>query len=491
MENITRTWQGIVLRKISMDALSVNNDSRALTVAPLLIARHIKKTSGHVFLALIMLPLLMFSNISYAETQRFIDYEYDGAGNIIAIRSSRNLGPPDVTELSPAFIHKESFASIEATGVNLAKASVSFNAPGITLIDIKNISDTEVALRFYADATAAIGDVPVTFTTRLGSDTENMTVAERTPVVSTEPNPILLSPEEQNVTVRLTFDRPYETEQTFDVAVTDEAIATVAEQQVTLQPSESEVSVTISAVSAGTTTFEINQLSNFLALGIPVLVIDEPLPDGTYGAYTKPVGVAAYIPQPASTNGPFVTQAVGVGAYIPAPASTNGPFVTAPVGVGAYIPAPSSTNGPFVTPPVGVGAYIPAPASTNGPFVTAPVGVGAYIPPPSSTNGPFLTNIVGSTYGTAVDSVSPASVVRGTSVTLTVTGYDLTNVTEVAFLPSDGITQTGALSALADGSELTIDITIDGATPTGERYIRFTDQAGNHVYSNGVFQITN
>jgi hypothetical protein len=249
--------------------------------------------------------------------------------------------------------------------------------------------------------------------------------------------------------------------------------------------------IKISAVNTGTTTLEINQLANFLALGIPVLVLDQPLPDGSYGVYAQSVGVGAYIPAPSSTNGPFVTKSVGVGAYIPAPSSTNGPFVTKSVGVGAYIPAPSSTNGPFVTKSVGVGAYIPAPSSTNGPFVTKSVGVGAYIPAPSSTNGPFVGQLVGSTYGLAVDTVTPVSITKGTSTVLTISGVDLANVTAITFLPADDITQNGAITTSTDGTQLTVDISIGTTATTGQRYIQFTDQNGNHVFTNGLIDIIN
>jgi hypothetical protein len=93
--------------------------------------------------------LAMVSMVAYADTQRIVNYNYDGAGNIISIRSGQNQGPPDVTILSPAFIHKESFAFVTATGINLFEAAVNVNTPGISLVEVNHISETEIKLTRY------------------------------------------------------------------------------------------------------------------------------------------------------------------------------------------------------------------------------------------------------------------------------------------------------------------------------------------------------
>lgn len=420
-----------------------------------------------------------------------MDYQYDGAGNIISVRTNRNLGPPDVTNLSPAFIHKESFANITATGINLNKTTVSVSALGLTLINVSNISGTEIEFTLFADDTAVIGAASVEFTTRLGSDAETLTVAERTPIISTQPNPILLSSTDQNVLVKMAFDQAFETDQIYDVLISDQTIATVSVSQITLVAGDTEVSVSVSAQGVGSTTLEINQLSNFLALGIPVIVVDEQLPDGNYSAYSKPVGVGAYIEQAASTTGPFVTRPVGVATYIEQAANTNGPFVTRPVGVGAYIEQAANTSGPFVTRPVGVAAYIEQAANTNGPFVTRPVGVGAYIEQAATTTGPFVAAMVGSTYGTIVDQVTPQSISQSSSIVLTINGLELDAISALSFIPTDGITQSGPLTVSGDGLQITVPIDVSAAATTGHHSILFTTVTGDKVYTNGYFNITN
>lgn len=446
--------------------------------------------SGFLSVA-VFLIVVPYSTDSFADSQRFLDYEYDFAGNIISIQSDINIGPPDVTNLSPVFVNKERAATIRATGVNLSRADVTSLTPGVTVVSVFYVSSTELEFTVYADVSAAIGSASIQFSTRLGSDVESLIVAERTPVISTEPNPILLSPTSQDVIVKLEFDMPFETDQTYDVQITDPTVASVSESQITLVAGETETSVTISALSIGSTTLEINQLTNFVALGIPVIVVDDELPAGDYAAYSKAVGVAVYIEQPASTTGPFVAKPVGVGAYIEQPANTTGPFVARPVGVAAYIEQATSTPGPFVSLPVGVGAFIEQPASTTGPFVASPVGVAAYIEQPASTTGPFVSQNVGSSYGMVADQVTPQSVAVGSSVNLVVDGLELDTVSDVGFLPSDGITQAGGLTVNPSGTQLTIPVDISVGASTGIRSIVFTTPSGDLVFGGGHFEIAN
>lgn len=404
-----------------------------------------------------------------ADSERIDDFEYDAAGNIISIHSGRNLGPPDVTAFIPEFVNQGSSNNIEAVGVNLYKAQVTISYPGVTISNV-GTSETSVTFRISASDQAAIGNVPITFTTRLGSDTEPLAVVERTPVISTDPNPIVLAPDLSIIEVRLLFDEPYTTDQVYDIAITDTTKASVQEQTVTLPAGAREVSVHVAGIAVGSTQLEINQLSNFLALGIPVIVIDQQLPAGDYTKYSDPVGVSVYLDQPLNTSGPFITPIVGVTAFLDKPYTTNGPFVTPLVGVTTFTDQSFNTNGPFVAPLVGVSTFIGEAYSTNGPFVTATVGA---------------------TSATVVDQVTPQSVARSTSATLTIDGLELDAVTAVSFAPSDGITLTGSFTVNGDGTQMNIPINISSGAATDTRIIIFTTPAGDEIFPNGFFAITN
>lgn len=401
-------------------------------------------------LLLVCLIGLCFSSQVFADTQQVVDYQYDSAGNIIGVRVGQNLAPPDVTDLSPPFINRESFAFVTATGINLTKATVTLNAIGVTLIDVTNVSETEIRFTLFADNTATIGNVPVTFTTRLGTDVENVVVAERTPIVSTDPNPIILMPNSEVVDVHLSFDQPFATDQTFDIAITDETVATVSDQTVTLAAGETEVSTTITGLVVGSTTLEINQLSNFLALGIPVIVNNDQLPTGNYAFYATSISVSAYIPPSLNTNGIFATQR--------------------PLGVAIYTEPTLNTTGVFAT--------------------QRPVGVAAYLQPSLNTTGLFATQTpLGTTLGTTINQVTPATVSRGTSEILILDGFELNSVTTISFNPGDGITQTAAFSVTPDGSQMTIPISVTPDASTGVRAVELTTTNGTQLNLDGVFTI--
>jgi hypothetical protein len=433
---------------------------------------------GKIIISLLkLLFIISFFNINlyslvFAESQQIIDYNYDGAGNIVSVRSGQNLGPPDVTNLSPPFVNKESFAVVTATGVYLANATVSINTLGVALLDSTNVSETEIKFTLFADNTAQIGLMPITFTTRLGTDIENIVVAERTPIVSTDPNPIILLPNGQGIDVLLAFDQPFATDQIFDVAITDESIASISAQTITLLAGETEVSTTVTGIVVGSTTLEVNQLSNFLALGIPVIVTNDQLPVGNYAFHAKPVAVSAYIPTPLNTTGIFTSQR--------------------PLGVAAYIEGSFQATGIFATQrPLGVAAYLEPSLNTTGLFATQrPLGVAAYIEPSLNTTGIFATQTpLGTAYGTIISQVTPATVTRGTSATLTLDGFELDAVTAVSFNPGDGITQTAAFTVTPDGFQMTIPISVTSGASIGARAIVLTTPAGDQLYSQGIFNI--
>ena len=403
-----------------------------------------------------------------AETQRFIDYDYDAAGNIIGVRSGVNLASPDVITITPAFINKEKISFMSATGSNLFRAEVTTITPGLTISNVLSRSSTQITFILFADATVEIGPAELTFTTRLGSDTENISIAEKTPVISTEPSPIVLAPDNQPREVKLVFEEPYETDQTYQLSTRDETFATVNEEIAVLLAGETEITISMTGLVVGSTELDITQPATFQGLGIPVIVEDSQLPAGNYAFYTRPVGVSAYVPQEVQTTGPFVSQ---------------------PVGVGAYVQQEVQTNGPFVSQPVGVGVYIPQPVQTTGPFVSQPVGVGAYIQQEVQTDGPFVTQIVGTVLGTFIDQVSPQVVTRGSSTSLVIDGLELDEVSDVAFVPATGITQSGSFTVNLDGTQMTVPIDIDSGATTGTRVIVLTTPAGEQMYSNGTIII--
>jgi len=313
----------------------------------------------------------------------------------------------------------------------LHQAQVSVSAPGLFLSNVST-TETEITFRLSANMSSTVGPVDITFTTRLGSDAEPVAIAERTPVIATDPNPIVLFPDNQPVTVKLIFDLPYSTDQTYDVLISDTSIAGVSQQNVTLPAGTTEVSIDVTGLAVGSTTLEVNQLSNFLALGIPVIVNNAQLPAGPQIAYSEPLGVVLSLEPP-----------------------------------------PYSGTGGFTT--------------------SRPLGVYASLePPPYSGTGMFTTRRpVGIAYGTVISQVSPSSVQRGTSATLILDGYELDAVTVVTFATGTGITQTAPFTVNAEETQMSIPISVATSASAGLQIIHLTTPSGVLVFSDGVFRITN
>jgi len=379
---------------------------------------------------------LCFFLTAQADSQRIIEYQYDEAGNIVSINSGRNLGPPVVTGIQPGFIHRDSRDVFTVTGVNLLDVDVETAVQGMSITSQINVSATQIQLSVAAAPDVPIGPADFTFSSRLGSAVESIVVAERTPVISTAPNPIVLAPNDQPAEVILAFDQPFATDQTFDVLIEEPDVATVAEQSVSLASGETEVIVNVSGRAIGSTSLEINQLSNFLALAIPVLVEDESFPPGTYTFDSKPLSVVVNLQ-------------------------------------GQY-----PSNSLFESKPLSVVVNLQGNYPADSLFESKPVGVVVNLQGQYPANSLFESRAVGATYGAWVDQVSPASALAGATVALTLDGVALDTVTAVSFVPDAGITQTGAFTVLPGGAQITLPISVAADAPAGSRVIRLTTPNG-------------
>jgi hypothetical protein len=144
-----------------------------------------------------------------------------------------------------------------------------------------------------------------------------------------------------------------------------------------------------------------------------------------------------------------------------------GTILTIPLTVGQF--APTGPRVVTVTTQGGTSEAIASPANTfsvvnviqavHTPIAAANVGVlKQEAPPPAAPQTAFASQL-GVALGPVATGVSPAVGIIGESVTLTISGFGLTGVTAVQFVPSDGLT-VGALSVAPDGRSLTVSISV-------------------------------
>lgn len=92
-------------------------------------------------------------------------------------------------------------------------------------------------------------------------------------------------------------------------------------------------------------------------------------------------------------------------------------------------------------------------------------------PRPTQTITPFGAPHLGVVMGAYIHSIAPRAVTVGTGpVDLTITGKGLAGVTSIAVVPADGVT-FGAHSVNADGTALTVPITVAADAPTTMRQL--------------------
>ena len=311
-----------------------------------------KKSKAHHLAPFNLLLIVIFVFCSAAQAARFLIYEYDNAGNLVSIEPDVAEQTPQVTAIQPPVIYRQRLVFATATGSFLRDAIVTTTTPGLTIANIDNTLDNVIAFSLYADNTAELGPAILIFTA-FGSTNQSILIADE-PGISTRPNPIILAPNNQAVTVKLLFDKAYGVEQNLTLAMQDPALASLQETALTLPPGEIELTMTLTGHNVGLTYLHITQAPDIAAVSLPVIITDQQLPTGTIIASAVPVGVATQQAQSIDTSGTFTSLPVGVATQQPQSIDTSGIFTSLPVGVATQQPQSVDTEGIFVAPPVGV-----------------------------------------------------------------------------------------------------------------------------------------
>ena len=336
--------------------------------------------------------------VAAADSQRTITLEYDGAGNLVRRTVSSVVGPPVIGTLMPAFIHRDSVVAAVVEGVGLLGVSVSPQSSGLSISAIDNSSDGTLRFELTATDGASIGPATLVVGNAVGSTSVDVLVAERLPIISTDPNPIGLPPDGIARTVKLRFAQPFATAQSFDLSIREPTIASAGETNVVLAAGSTEATLTLAGLTEGTTTLDITQAENFFALGALVIVSNARPPPGALVVAAPPLGVSAYLPPSAVVN------------------ATTYP---APLGVSAYLQPNAVISATTYPPPLGVGVYLQPSVAVSATTYPAPLGAA---------------------FGTSIAGVSPSTLSSPSTVDLIVTGDRLDAVTDVGFDPADGVT---------------------------------------------------
>ena len=462
--------------------------------------------------------------LAMAAEQQIIQYEYDGAGNIVGIVTGVNSGSPDVTSLTPSHINLEKTISINAVGVNLYEADVTTDHSGLTILENLTVSPELIVLKVSSSSDAEIGLANFTFTTRLGSDTGSIFVAERLPIISTDPNPIILKPDNLTRIVTLTFDLPFPSDQEFVLNVRDSSLAEASQQSFTLPAGETEVTFEMRGLEEGSTALDISQEIVFSGISIPVFITDPfELPVGNAEFVSQPLGVTVSRFDPPIEDSEFVSPSVGVLRNATVNDLPEGDRVsyTSPLGVLRNATVSDLPDGDRVTYTGSLGVLRSATVSDlpdgdrvtytgslgvlrsatvsdlpegNRMTYTNPLGVlrNAVVDEFSlpEGNAAALSGSLGVAKSPYVSARSQSTLIQGTTPTLILTGVDLNQVTSIVFGSDNGITQTAGFIVNPAGTEIQIFLDISASASLGSRQIEILggtetipfNQAGEEIF---------
>ena len=383
-------------------------------------------------------------------------YDYDAAGNFTAIRriSADTL-------LLLAFFPQEGGVGDQVTfvgtGFNAGVTSVSFNGVNATIIEV---TPSSVIAEVPDGATTG----PVTINTPRGTLVTPVpfTIVARVRVL---PSAITIQAGD-SVAFTAVVGGGGDQSVTWSVnGITggNSTVGTISNSGLYISPStltgNSSLAVAIRATSVaqpalfGEAQVRVLNPNSLSALLAPSVSVRKGDPRGVAAARTPGVSVrrGAVINGPNRVSSPLVS--VRRGSVINGPSTIAIPLVS--VRRGVVINGPNITASPLVS--VRFGFVITGSATTFSPFV-------------SVTNGP------------SISAIAPGNVTRNTTVTLTITGNNLSRATALRFIDAnaavDSTITASNLTVNADGTQLTATLTVGGSAALGQRVVVVTAASG-------------
>ena len=236
----------------------------------------------------------------------------------------------------------------------------------------------------------------------------------------------------------------------------DDGIASIPVTTLTLPAGETEVSLTVTGNTVGSTLLEITQA--LLAINIPVIIAEEfDLPAGDASLSSTPLGVLVSRFEPpigdlSKTSLPLGVTVRSATEFIPV-----GPLALTARPLGVTVRS-ATANALFPEGPLALTAR-PLGVTVNGAF-ELPVGISGFQSDPVGANKPPY-----------LEDRSAEEIGQGETITLVLSGVGLLQVSEIDFSPNTGISRPGGFQVNATGTEITVDLEVAPSTPLGERRI--------------------
>ncbi len=426
------------------------------------------------------------------EQGRVTEYVYDAAGNLLQVITGGAAQAPAVTSISPNSIRRGHTRSIQISGTGLTGAHVSTSDPGLDITGLQT-SATQITFSLTAMMSAALGTQLISISNAAGTASASITVNPVLPVLSMAPQPIALTPGSGPRTFSVLLSSADNVDHIVNVASANPAIATVSPSSLTFTAGQTEKTVTISGQAAGNTA--INLTSTTLAsTSVPVFVVSSGELAGLTTKFAPLLGVVVEQAPggTATTFGPFASPLLGVavGSFVQGVAPNTLAIGTGPTPLMISGAGLGGVTGVVITPSDGLtlGAISVAP---DGSSVTVPVTVASNAPTTlrkvvlSGAQQPYIAARPGADQvlimlpPPEIFSIDPIFATIGTTaMTLTIRGRNFQSAQSVALTPSTGISVSATPSVNADGTTLTVALSVAALAPTGPRVVTVTTPGG-------------
>ncbi len=419
------------------------------------------------------------------------EYTYDAAGNLISVTGAGAASGlvPVLSTVTPNFIRRGESRSLLITGQRLQIGSFRSSDPGLDLLNVRQAA-TQIQADLIADQAVPIGAQSLSFSNAQGSASIAITVAPVLPVLSVEPSPLALPPDNaaRNITLRLSSSDVVS--HIINLTMSDTSKATISPASVTIVPGQSSIQVSVTPKVAGFTSLQLTS-STLVSTTVPVFITADFR--GVNTSQAMPVGlVVGSATQPPSNTASALFTAPLVGL-------TVGPVLTGitptgmPVGQvqnlvvsGRGIPAGATLS---VLPAAGLALGTPviapdgsqisatldvaANAATGGRGVVVKDASGRVLPfVPAAASQLLLTSGQPEIY-----SIEPMYAKAGTLMQLKVRGRHLQNG-RLALLPGTDIAVDPQPVINSAGTELMATFQIYPLAALGPRVVQITTPSG-------------
>lgn len=426
-------------------------------------------------------------------------YVYSATGNITQIsREDAPAGAPTVSSLVPNIVRQGQARTVQLNGTNLLSAKV--NPPDASLsVSVDQASSTQLVLRIAARADAALGQKSLSVTNSAG--TASAIVEVRAPLVlSTAPAPVVVPPDSLShaVVIQISDAEPAAT--TFRITGGLASIATFSSTPVTVPAGQTEFQITATGRQAGRTSFTLSSVSIGASQTFPIYVAPNAGPPSRLlGVFLTPPRPAVQVP--AVNLGVYLTPAMG---SIAVPSANTGiafgatPQSVSPTSIQAgstisltvngvnlssissmvFSPAAGMTVGsPFQPSADQSQVSVPVSAACNAALQSREVSVSTASGRVEFAN-PTTKFVTVTGNAPVLSNLNPTTASPGAAFTLTLQGANLGCASAVSATPSSGITFTSNPSVSADGTQLTVSVSVDAAAASGGRVIQVTTPFG-------------